>query len=267
MWHTYCPLGPEGAYDDRDPPPSLLQLLLDYGADINAADGDGRHPIHLASVYNHGGAVRLLLQKGADIDAADGEGRSALHTTASTCTPRAVELLLHHGADDTAADAAGKLPFHLALEAYWDELYDCKISLENKVAVLQLLDDQAASYSGALRMQHTEETERASISAGLAALITGAAAGLRRLYRAHDETEGHQQEMVAARQQQEVRLQHVVAARQHEAGRQKQMVAARQQEEERMQQLVVARQEDEGQLQRVREEADREDASEAARSA
>lgn len=78
--------------------------------------------------------------------------------------------MLDH-ADATAIDSSGKLPFHLALEAGWNEAADKHISLEDKDAVLQLLENQAASYRGALRMQRAEEAERASISAGLAALL------------------------------------------------------------------------------------------------
>ena len=52
-----------------------MKLLLDRGADVNAADNDGQTPLHHASrEYEVIDAVTLLLDRGADVNAADNNG-------------------------------------------------------------------------------------------------------------------------------------------------------------------------------------------------
>lgn len=46
--------------------PRVLQVLLDGGADINAATADGMTPLHLAARFGRAEIVRLLIEKGAD---------------------------------------------------------------------------------------------------------------------------------------------------------------------------------------------------------
>jgi ankyrin repeat protein len=49
----------------------VSRLLLQYKADINAHDNEGRAPLHLAVERKHVNVARLLLEHGADLDARD----------------------------------------------------------------------------------------------------------------------------------------------------------------------------------------------------
>jgi len=57
---------------------TLVQLLLDSGAHINAADDDGSTPLHEATYYNHPEIVMLLLERGADRNLVNRDGKTAL---------------------------------------------------------------------------------------------------------------------------------------------------------------------------------------------
>ena len=54
-------------YAATGPEPQLVQLLLDKGADINAASPNGTTPLMMAAQYGSDDSVKLLLQRGADI--------------------------------------------------------------------------------------------------------------------------------------------------------------------------------------------------------
>jgi ankyrin repeat protein len=78
---------------------SILRLLLDHGADINAARKDhGQTPLHRASTYGTVEFVRLLLDYGADVEANNNNGETALQVAATWGYDEIVELLQEHGA-------------------------------------------------------------------------------------------------------------------------------------------------------------------------
>ena len=54
-----------------------ISLLLERGANIDAADGDGWTALMLAAKSGHTGAVRLLLERGANIHATNKNGWQA----------------------------------------------------------------------------------------------------------------------------------------------------------------------------------------------
>uniref|UniRef100_A0A3B5MY20 BCL-6 corepressor PCGF1 binding domain-containing protein n=1 Tax=Xiphophorus couchianus TaxID=32473 RepID=A0A3B5MY20_9TELE len=62
---------------------SIVQHLLDYGADINCSAQDGTRPIHDAVENDHLDVVRVLLSYGADPTLATYSGRSLLKMTHS----------------------------------------------------------------------------------------------------------------------------------------------------------------------------------------
>lgn len=83
------------------PKRALVQLVLDYGAFINAKDGSRQTPLYLASVRGFASIVQLLLEEGARTDIITSEGRSALYKASGTGRDDIAELLLRYGADPT----------------------------------------------------------------------------------------------------------------------------------------------------------------------
>ena len=94
---------------------TAMSALLDAGAPVDAADGDGKRPLHWAVNRASRDAVALLLARGADVNAADDSGAAPLHLACrlgARLARQVVELLLERGADARAADARGWQPLH-----------------------------------------------------------------------------------------------------------------------------------------------------------
>ena len=90
-------------------------LLLEAGADKDAADAELRTAVHLAARNGHLEVVRLLLQAGASVAQADAVGRTALHSAAVKANLEVAQLLLEAGADKDATDNGGMTALHLTM--------------------------------------------------------------------------------------------------------------------------------------------------------
>lgn len=75
-----------------------VQLLLEWGADIEATDHDNITALHLAAREAHRKAVQLLLEWGAKVEAKDHSQLTALQLAAREAHREAVQLLLEWGA-------------------------------------------------------------------------------------------------------------------------------------------------------------------------
>ncbi|XP_056687023.1 ADP-ribosylation factor GTPase-activating protein AGD3 isoform X2 [Spinacia oleracea] len=62
----------------------MLELLLQYGANVNASDSRGQTPLHRCVLKRKAVAARLLLTRGADPQAVDGESRTPLDIARET---------------------------------------------------------------------------------------------------------------------------------------------------------------------------------------
>jgi len=95
----------------------VVQKLIEYDADIDARDEDGWTPLIWASrgLYFKGVSVlRLLLERGADVNArADDDGYTPLHQASAWGALEVVRLLLEHFADIEAVDRDGKTPLQV----------------------------------------------------------------------------------------------------------------------------------------------------------
>ena len=81
--------------------PSIAKLLLEQGADVDAARTNGRTALMLAAQGGHEAVAKVLLQHGADVAAASPFGFTALMFAAHH--EAVAQLLLQHGADVAAA--------------------------------------------------------------------------------------------------------------------------------------------------------------------
>jgi ankyrin repeat protein len=90
-----------------------MKLLLDAGADVNAANRRRSTPLHW-SLHDEA-KVRLLLSRGAAINAKQVEGRTPLYIAASMGQGTSlVKLLLENGANPALATANGMTPLMAA---------------------------------------------------------------------------------------------------------------------------------------------------------
>jgi ankyrin repeat protein len=101
----------------------VLQLL-EFGVMVDARDGAGRTPLHLAAAAGSTGlfTASALLEYGADINARCGRGYTPLHwlalsTSETPLEPDLLQALLAAGADISSRDSTGATPLHLAVQA------------------------------------------------------------------------------------------------------------------------------------------------------
>jgi len=97
-----------------------MDLLLDLGAAVGAADGSGRTPLFCVANECRGprgdAAARVLLRRGADVDARDRVKRcTPLHAAARRGSVAVAATLLDGGADLEARDVAGDTPLRRAV--------------------------------------------------------------------------------------------------------------------------------------------------------
>ena len=108
-------------------------LLIEAGATIDAGTRIGGHtPLHVASRSGSASVSRLLLASGtdADVDAETTTGSTALHFAAGGGHADVARLLLEHGADTDAAEAKwGQTP--LVFAAAWNRENVIRVLLEH----------------------------------------------------------------------------------------------------------------------------------------
>lgn len=84
---------------------TLITLLLDSGADIDARDLSGSTALHYATAYGDEHAVKLLLDRGADIEAKNDAGKTPLGAGCeypdTSAAENVVQILLEYGAQRT----------------------------------------------------------------------------------------------------------------------------------------------------------------------
>jgi ankyrin repeat protein len=108
-------------FADRAAGRPILRELLRRGADVGARAGDGRQALHIAAETLNVATAALLLDAGADPNAADPSGATPLHLAA---TPQpfnqpeeiagTICLLVERGADPNAHETSGATPLFLA---------------------------------------------------------------------------------------------------------------------------------------------------------
>ena len=104
-----------------------MEALIEAGADVNMADGEGYTPLHEAVRFGNIEAARALIEAGANINAsAERDGYTPLHEVsrgheipgAHIAIADTVLLLVAAGADVNATDDQGKTVLHRLPRAY-----------------------------------------------------------------------------------------------------------------------------------------------------
>lgn len=92
----------------------IVNLLINYGANVNDQDLSGRTALHHAALVGNNEITELLLDRKATINTADHVGMTPLHLAAYYGNLRTVYLLVHHNANIQAIDSFGDTPETLA---------------------------------------------------------------------------------------------------------------------------------------------------------
>jgi ankyrin repeat protein len=98
----------------------LAELLLEADAEVDAVTRLGHYtPLHIASMRGHAAVVGRLLDAGADVALTTTTGgATALHLAAGSASAEAVRLLLEHGAEvDAREHSWGQTPLMFAASA------------------------------------------------------------------------------------------------------------------------------------------------------
>src|SRR5262245_43905980 len=95
---------------------AAVRALLEKGADVNAAQGDGMTALHWAAHNGDAEMARMLMYAGAHVDAVTRNGNyTPLHLASKTGSALVIKALLDAGADPNAASTTGgATPLHLA---------------------------------------------------------------------------------------------------------------------------------------------------------
>jgi ankyrin repeat protein len=121
------PLHSPAAFGDLE----MVQVLLEYGADVNARSTNDGAPLHFVSEggWSYGPnfgpsspIARLLLEHGADVNALRSGRLTALHMATRSENVEVVRVLLEHGADVDAKAEHGEIAFQLARKAKSTEI-------------------------------------------------------------------------------------------------------------------------------------------------
>ncbi|KJR87190.1 ankyrin repeat protein [Sporothrix schenckii 1099-18] len=95
---------------------AVARLLLEKGAGVEAKDNDGLTPLSSAVLFGYEAVARLLLEKGADVEAKDNYSLTPLSSTALFGYEAVARLLLEKGADVEAKDNDGRTPLSHAAQ-------------------------------------------------------------------------------------------------------------------------------------------------------
>lgn len=120
----------------------VVQLLIDHGADVHAANTEGRQPIHSAAGLHSPGVLEAILSAGADPNQIGPHGETPLEVSIRLSCHQNVPVLL---------DAGAKVPDAVLTDGFWDK---------HREGLLALLGDEALEDSIAM-----ERTVRATLLA------------------------------------------------------------------------------------------------------
>lgn len=116
--------------------PVLVELLLERGANLEAADINGATQLLDASYYGHKNTVRVLLGNEVNVNSTRENKMTPVENLALQKT---VRLLLERGADFEHKDWMGRTPLHYA--TCWDSYDDDSVCRMRQIDVMRALLD------------------------------------------------------------------------------------------------------------------------------
>ena len=111
----------------------MVQVLLDYGIDVDCQNMFGSTPLNHASRYGHPNSTkiaRLLIERGADPNTRGVNGNTPLHRASEYGRIEMARLLIEHGANVEVKNDDGETPLDKASEEQRDEIM--KLLLESR---------------------------------------------------------------------------------------------------------------------------------------
>lgn len=91
--------------------PSVVKLLIEHGAAVDALDKDHETPLHKAAFLQNYWITKYLIEQKAEVNRQDNYGYTPLHHAAFSNKNNSIcALLLKHGAVPTIKDNEGKTP-------------------------------------------------------------------------------------------------------------------------------------------------------------
>ncbi|XP_063924819.1 uncharacterized protein LOC135138748 [Zophobas morio] len=105
---------------------TVIECLVNCGADINGADKNGQTPLYAASSRGHEKIVECLVKCGAEIRA-DEIGWTPLHAASSPGYEKIVECLVKCGAEINRADKYDRTPLHAASSEGHEKIVECLV--------------------------------------------------------------------------------------------------------------------------------------------
>ena len=133
----------------------MLQFLLANGADVNAKTKDGWTPLHHATRNNSKESVKSLVANGANVNARDNDDYTPLHWATQEQEFDVAKLLVTNGADVNAKTKGGWTPLHDA--ASKDSVVVAKLLINNGA------DVNARNDGGATPLDITMHIESSSV--------------------------------------------------------------------------------------------------------
>ena len=142
----------------------VIQLLLDYGADINGPSDVGEWtPMVFAAYRGHFDAVRVLIKNGAGVTEADG---NPIHYAGQRKHKEICHLLVVHGAIDDLVESDDKDLLALFRAAYSYDSDDVKEILERRPEIVNECDRYGRTAMHEACTQGDTKTVRALLKHG-----------------------------------------------------------------------------------------------------
>ena len=95
----------------------MVELLIDFGYDVDIADKFGWTPLMSAAASGRIDVVKYLCSKGAKVDVKERNGKTALHLAAQDGHSEVVKIIIEYGGNKNLRCKKEKKPLDYALEA------------------------------------------------------------------------------------------------------------------------------------------------------